>query len=366
MLAACHLALDDYAHAADEYNLVLNSETTFRRFMLLDFVRAVVQEGGGEAELLKRIHDGDLSSFLNDFKPDLFKVLAKSRALSGERGKAEAVYRHWALEYPEDPQVHLHLAELFAQESNYEEAYKALRKAVDLKPELEQELPYKVALPLGAIAAEHRDLDRLTQQAIKEHPEFEEFFDLLFPDVWPTYGRMSDEARGVWRFASVQTYYNPSNQAALAPQYRQTGAEKLAKAVEIELRQCVFEAFKKETSGNRNVTAAAEQARKDSKAGRFAEFLVGRGKLTLGEMEFILCGARAGKGELFRLFGDWTHQHFPKLDGGQLEVLKKIRIPRNLESHESAPLDVKEVPKLCRRFLDALLARPAEKSLLSG
>jgi len=365
MLGACHLALDDYAHAADEYNIVLNSETTFRRFLLLDFVRAVVQEGGGEAELLKRIREGDLSSFLNDFKPDLLQVLAKSHALAGEREEAEAVYRQWAKEYSNDPQVYLHLAELFAQELNYEEAYKALRKAVDLKPELERELPYKVALPLGAIAAEHLDLDRLTREAIKEHPEIEKLLDLLFPDVWSTYSKLSPEARGPWLSASFLTYYIPSIQPASAPECRQIGAEKFAKAVEIELRQCVFEAFKKETSGNLNVKAVAEQARKDSKAGRFAEFLVGRGKLTLGEMEFILWEARAGKGELFNLFGNWTHQHFPKLDGAQLEVLKKIRIPRNLESHESASLDVKEVPKLCRGFLDALLARTAEKALLS-
>jgi hypothetical protein len=58
MLGASHLALEDYAHAADEYNIVLNYETTFRRFLLLDFVRSVVQEGGGEEELLKRIHKG--------------------------------------------------------------------------------------------------------------------------------------------------------------------------------------------------------------------------------------------------------------------------------------------------------------------
>lgn len=365
MLAACHLALDDYAHAADEYNLVLNSETTFRRFMLLDFVRAVVQGGGGEAELLKRIREGDLSSFLNDFKPDLLRGLAKSRVLAGEREKAEAVYRQWAKEYPKDPQVYLHLAELFAQESNYEDAYKALRKAVDLKPELEQELPYKVALPLGAIAAEHLDLDRLTREAIKEHPEVEKLLDLLFRDVWSTYSKLSPEARGSWLSASFQTYYIPSIQPASAPQCRQIGAEKFAKAVEIELRQCVFEAFKGDTSGKLNVKAVAEQARTDQKAGLFAEFLVGKGRLTLGQMAFILREARAGKGELFRLFGEWTHQHFPKVDGPQLDVLKKIYIPRNLESHVSASLDVQEVPKLCRGILDALLERTSENAQLT-
>lgn len=65
---------------------------------------------------------------------------------------------------------------------------------------------------------------------------------------------------------------------------------------------------------------------------------------------------------MFRLFGEWAHQHFPRLDGPQLDDLKKIYEPRNLESHESASLDVKQVPKLCRGFLDALLARPAEKA----
>ena len=279
MLGACHLALDDYAHAADEYSIVLNCETTFRRLMLLDYIRAVTREAGSiDAEgLMKRLREGDFSSFLKDFKPDLLRVLAKSHGLAGEREEAEAVYRQWAKEYPNDPQVYLHLAELFAQELNYEEAYKALRKAVDLKPELEQELPYKVALPLGAIAAEHLDLDRLTREAIKEHPEIEKLLDLPFPDVWSTYSKLSPEARGPWLSASFQTYYIPSIQPASAPQCRQIGAEKFAKAVEIELRQCVFEAFKKETSGNLNIKAVAEQARTDPNPAFSQNFLSARG-----------------------------------------------------------------------------------------
>jgi hypothetical protein len=39
-----------------------------------------------------------------------------------------------------------------------------------------------------------------------------------------------------------------------------------------------------------------------------------------------------------------------------LRELDKIRIARNLESHESVSLDVKDIPKLCCRFLDVLLA----------
>ncbi len=368
MLGTCYLVLEDHAHAAEEYSKVLASEKAFQRFDLDKFKALAVtlaRDTEGVVEALKQALASDPSKLLTDFKPDLLQVLARSHALAGEREKAKAVYRQWAKEYPNDPQVYLHLAELFAQEANYEEAYQALRKAVDLKPELEQELPYKVALPLGAIAAEHFDLDRLTREAIKEHPEIEKLLDFLFPDVWSTYSKLSPEARGPWRFASVQTYYIPSILPASAPQCRQIGAEKFAKAVEIELRQCVFEAFKKETSGDLNVKAGAERARADQKAGLFAEFLVRKGKLTLGQMAFILREARAGKGELFRLFGEWTHQHFPKLDGPQLDVLKKICILRNLESHESASLDVKEVPKLCRGFLDALLARTAEKAVLS-
>jgi hypothetical protein len=69
---------------------------------------------------------------------------------------------------------------------------------------------------------------------------------------------------------------------------------------------------------------------------------------------------------LFRRFGEWTRRHFPKLDSAQLGGLKKIRRVRNLESHEAAPLDVNEVPGLCRGFLDALLAGSAEEALPSS
>jgi tetratricopeptide (TPR) repeat protein len=363
MLGACHLALGDYAHAADEYNIVLNTETTFRAFMLWDFVDAVVRQHDhvDVNGLMKILCKSDPSSFKKDFKPDLLQVLAKCHLLAGKPDKAEAVYQRWASEYANDPQVHLHLAEFFAQEADYEKAYRALRKAVDLKPELEQELPYKVALPLGAIAAEYLDLDKITREAIKEHPEVEKLLDLLLRDVWSTYSKLRLESRQVWLFASIQTYYSPSIQPGLASQFRQAGAQEFAKAVEIELRHRVFEAFRTETSKDVNVRALAEQARTDLRAKLFAEFLLARGKLTLGQMAFILREGRAGKDKLFMLLGEWVNQHFPGLDDAQLVSLKKIYELRNLESHESKPLNVDEVPNLCRGFLDAFLQELAKK-----
>jgi hypothetical protein len=73
-------------------------------------------------------------------------------------------------------------------------------------------------------------------------------------------------------------------------------------------------------------------------------------------MAFILREGRAGKDKLFMLLGKWVREHFPGLDDAQLVSLKKISELRNLESHESKPLNVDEVPNLCRGFLDALLA----------
>jgi tetratricopeptide (TPR) repeat protein len=358
MLASCYLALEEFARAANEYGVVLETETAFRRFFPLDFFRTVVRKAGNVdiGGLMSRLHSEDFSPFFKDFKPELFQTLAKAHALAGQQEKAQAVLQQWAQEYPNDPQVHLNLAELFAQEPNYKEAYEALRKAVDLKPELERELPYKVAIPLGAIAAEQFDADRLARQAIKAHPELERLLDLLFPDFWPTYGELSSEARGPWLSASALTYYFPLIQPASASQWRQMGSVQFAKAVEIQIRQSVFEPFKEDIVQNQNGRAAAELARRDQRARRFAEFIVGRGKLTLGDMEFILWEARTRKGELFKLFADWMSQHFPQLQIAQLKLLEKIRIPRNLESHESVALDVKDVPKLCCLFLNVLLA----------
>jgi tetratricopeptide (TPR) repeat protein len=367
MLGTCHLALEEYSHAADEYGIVLNTETTFLRLKLLDYIRAALREADNldTDGLLKHLGERDYSRFWVDFKPKLLQVLAKCHALAGEPDKARAVYQQWAREYRHDPEAHLGLAELLEQETKFEEAYHALRKAVDLKPELDRELPYKIALALGAIAAERHDLDRLAREAIKEHPEVEKLLDLLFSDTWPTYGKLSPEARGPWLLASLQTYYIPCIQPTSAPQFRQVGAEKFAKAVEIELRQRVFDAFKKDSSEVRSVVDAVERARKDQRALPFAKFLLEKGWLTLGQMEFVLREALAAKGELFRLFGEWTRQHFPKFDSAQLNILNEICTPRNLESHQTVPLDVSEVPGLCRAFLDALLAGTAEKALPS-
>jgi tetratricopeptide (TPR) repeat protein len=360
MLGTCYLALSDYARATGEYKKVLSLERKFEHIdfdvlaLLLKKVRP--QVGEDLVDVLKRAIKGDPTGVVWDFKPELFHVLAESCARGAKPSDAEAVYRQWAQEYPRDPRVYRHLASLLAQETKHKEAYEALRKEIELRPEAEKEPGYSIALALGGIAAEHIDLDRVTRQTLEKHPELEKLLDLLFLDIWPTYGRLSDEARGIWRFASIQTYYNPVILPTLARQYRQTGAVQFAKAVEIELRQRVFEGFKSEARGDAAIVTVAEEAKKDQNAGRFAEFLVGKGKLALGEMAFILREARLGKGELFKHFGEWTRQHFPSLDEGRLEVLKKICIPRNLETHTTALLDVKEVPNDCRGFLDALLA----------
>jgi hypothetical protein len=179
-----------------------------------------------------------------------------------------------------------------------------LLKEVGLRPEAEQEPGYKLALALGAIAAENLDLDRVTRETLKSRPELEKLLNLLWSDVWRTYDKMSEEARGIWRFASVQTYYNASDLPTLAPRYRQTGAEKFAKAVEIELRTRVFEKFKTEIKGNDRLKVTAEQSRKDQRAGPFAEFLVKKGKLTLGQMKALLSEAGRGRDELSRHLGE--------------------------------------------------------------
>ncbi|MGO9271505.1 MAG: tetratricopeptide repeat protein [Terriglobia bacterium] len=362
MLGTCCFALGEYVRAADEYRTVLASGTGLRRIdfdILLEVVTGLTPKPGEDLlGLLKRAFSGDPSAVSWDFKPDLLRMLAKSYALAGKVAEAETVYRQWAQEYPNDPRVYRHLAELFQQEAKYKEAYEALLREVEIRPEAEQEPGYKLALALGAIAGENLDLDKVTRQALDAHPEVEKLFDSLLLDVWPTFGRLSADAREIWLFASVQTHYNPISLPALAPKYRQVGAEKFAKAVEIELRERTFEGFKKEVSGDVNITAAAERARNDPNCVHFAEFLVGKGPLTLLQMWFILREARAGRNELFRRLGGWTRQHFPRV-GERLEDLKRIGILRNRETHEAASLDVREVPQLCRQFLDALLATAA-------
>lgn len=336
-------------------------ENTFKRTdfdMLLALIKGLDRKAGEDLlALLERAVPGDPAKVSRNFKPDLFLVLAESYALAEKLAEAEAVYGQWAREYPNDPRVYKHLADLLAQEAKYKEAYEALREEVDLKPEVEQEPAYRVALALGPIAAERLDLDRLSRQILGNQPEIKKLLGLLFLDLWPTYGTMGSQAREAWLDAACLTYYLPSLVPASTAQLTQTGAEKFAKAVEIELRQSVFDSFRNETSKNVTLRAIAGQSRTDQIAGPLARFLVGNGKLALGQMKFILTQAKEGKSELFMCFGEWTNQHFPNLGGPQLEVLRKIYIPRNLESHEQVSLDVKDVPRLCREFLNALLAR---------
>jgi tetratricopeptide (TPR) repeat protein len=365
MLGTCYFALGDYAQAADAYSRVLDSETALRvpdADMLRDLLRTLAPEPGEDRlELLKRTLARDPYKVFRDFKPDLLRALAKSHALAGESARAEAVYRQWEQEYEKDQRAYRDHVELLRQQTKYVEAYEPFRKGVDLKLETEQEPAEKLARALGEIAVEQLDLDRFALQALENHPEVERLLDQVLLDLWHTYSKMGDKTRKIWRLATVLTNYLPSYQPTIERELRQIGAATFAKAVEIELRQRVFEGFRNDICGNTAVTAAAEQVKKEDEASRLAEFLVRKGKLTLGEMAFILRKAKVGKDELFKYFGKWISQHFPRIDDDRLKDLEKIRIPRNQESHTAASLDVTWVPELCRRFLDALLATAINK-----
>ncbi|MBZ5561808.1 MAG: hypothetical protein LAP13_05245 [Acidobacteriia bacterium] len=362
MLGTCYLALGDYVQAPREYNKVLSLEVRFKHVdfdVLLRLLRKVKARVGDDVvDLLKRISEEHAESFIDDFKPPLFRVLADSCARGGKPSEAEAVYGEWAQEYPNDPRVYKDLAGLLAQQQRFREATEALRKLVDLQPETEQEPAYRVALALGSIAPDQIDIERVTREIFENKPEVTKLLDLLFRDLWPTYGRLGNEAREALLYAACLTYYLASIQPALAPQLAQTGGEKHAKAVEIELRERVFVWFRKVVSRDSTLKAVAVHLCEDKTAGPFARFLVRNGRLTLGQMHFILTQAVPGNGELFARFGKWVSENFLGLTRNKLDGLPKICRPRNLEAHKQLRLEVKDVPRLCREFLDALLAGP--------
>jgi tetratricopeptide (TPR) repeat protein len=360
MLGACYFVLDDFAHAAEEYEKVLASEILLKR---LDFEklqcllkRVDAEPGEGLASLIGRAVEGHSSEVVRDFKPDLLRVLGKAHALAGEPGKAESVYRQWAHEYPDDPRAYENLAEILAQEAKYPEAYEALRRRIDLTPGSELDPAISTAMALGAIAADRLDLDEITRRVLEKQPVVDELVHSLLVELWLTYRKMAGDTQSIWRFAAIQTRYNPLLLPDLAARYRQTGAEKFAKVVEIELRQRIFGKFRTETKGSPGLGSALQLAQKDRQAEVFAKFLTGDGHLTLGQMGFILRAASTGRSGLFKSFREWLRQSSPKLEALRLSDIDVICKPLNAEKHTTESLDVKEVPERCRRFLDALLA----------
>jgi tetratricopeptide (TPR) repeat protein len=290
-----------------------------------------------------------------DFKPDIYLSIAKSYVLFGDTEKAEQFLETLVRDYPRLKGGHLMLAEAQAKAGNYDQAYQSLRKEIEVDPILEEDVRTRVALALGGTLQEPKNMEAIAEAFLRANVQVEHLLDSLHTELWPQYRELGPDARRKWLTAVCVMHYFPP----MAPQQRQTLLEESAgafcKAIEIELRARIFDAYKRETQKNPTLRNHVKESLSSVGAEPFCKYLLAQCPLTLGEMVKILSLSRAPCVPVFRDFDAWLTQSFPYVRK-TISVFEEIRRIRNLSTHGSVPTEeALRVPKLCREALNVLL-----------
>src|SRR6266540_2305985 len=179
---------------------------------------------------------------------EMRKALAECYRLAGQYDKARSVLEECLRLFPGQPGFHRQLANLERQQGNFEKAYQSLLAETEIDPALGDDPDLSLALAFGGVLdAHHTQGLNATRaaQVLDRHPEISDLVDSLHEEYWSTYALLSDPAREKWRIATTEMNWF----ALLEPKQKQSllvsAAEHFAQAVEIDLREHVFNNFRK-------------------------------------------------------------------------------------------------------------------------
>jgi len=290
-------------------------------------------------------------------KPGRYLFAARSARMAGHIAEAQMVLDQWLAEDATDVQALAELAELQTQEGHHDEAAVTFKRIVDLKPEREEDLATRIALAVGGIPA--RINEHLLREILAKRPEIPRLVDRMCSTYWPPYVRLEESAKGEWMQGVICLEYLADTWEDARVPFEVTAIEKFATAVEIQMRSCVFERFKKKVPQDRRLSEAAEAGRANPDTKRFCNYLLSEGHLQLGDMCGILGRSLQAQGGhlIYERFGVWLRETYSRIPGA-LDSLRAIRQPRNLASHYGKRIrPASEIHDACRNVLEAVVQR---------
>ncbi len=330
MLARCCFALGEFRKAAENYQEFVGTAAVLTKRDMEMYRELIFGDTSVYVEMV--IHKREPLYIKKDFRPRVLYSTAKSFQLAGEAEKALKVLSTWLNDYPEDSSAFLCVAEVEAQRGRYQEAYRSLKKAVDLNPILERDLKTKLALALGGVPHTTADFSSHAEAFLKTRLEVAELIDSLHNEFWPAYSQLSDEARRAWRKAVTLMHYFPMLEPSQKSTLFESGAEAFAKAVELEPKIEVFGLFRVEVRKDRDLLSLANKGLLLKETEMFASYLVQNGKLTLGSMCVVLGQCRTSSAPIFQRFNAWLQKRHSILLG-RLNILRQVVDVRNPATH---------------------------------
>ena len=331
LLAMSYFALEDYPNAAKHFELLLK-------------------------------HPPQKDSLRTKMR----KALAECYRLAGQYDRARSVLEESLQLFPGQPGIHRQLAYLEAQHGDFKKAYQSLLAETEIDPTLGEDPDVSIALALGGVL-DARDAQGLSEtlaaRLLERHPEISDLVDSLHKEYWSTYALLSDTARHKWLLATTEMYSLTLREPKLKQSFLVSAAENFAQAVEIELREHVFNNFRKAK------LASSDQIERKTFSGdliisKFQKICLDPDQkinLTLGQMAGIIDRPRNDKDPFVREFYRWLEGSHPRLfkEIWILKQINQIRAPAAHGGSVSAE-EAMSMPGKCRRLLDALLNNPAK------
>ena len=368
MLARCQFALGQFGEAAREYEL-FNLSGQHVAALRLDKVKDIlVSERGFEGwfglpedEYVQFIK-AHMDEVRADFKPQLYFSLSEASRRVGNIVKAIQYLEDWSKEYPISHLPWTQLADVNAQEGEFEAAYECLRKAAELNPDLEKQTATKIALALGALPRSAGSLaSALVERWLKDHPQVSALIDSFQAEMWPTYRRIAEPARKEWRVALLNMHYFPYVEPDQKGVFLEKAAAGFSKALELELKANLFGLYKVEAKKDNRVMASAKGGEASEDAKSLCKFLLRpHSQLSLGEMKWTLERSIGSSLPILKHFHSWVVLRTPGIIG-QLRNMTQILDVRNPATHESGKVsreDSIRTAALCREVLDQVARGP--------
>jgi hypothetical protein len=134
-----------------------------------------------------------------------------------------------------------------------------------------------------------------------------------------------------------------------------SAVQKLASAVEVELKGMVFRRFKDHVEATPELRKLADDVgEKDERLRQFADFLVRGRPFSLGQMTHVLKNCQNYQDPLFVEFNSWVQREVP-CALGLVARLSEIGKTRNAVSHgRQVTVDPEGFTRLCREVLEQL------------
>lgn len=312
VLSRCYFCIGQFHSAAEQYNALL-----------------VTKDRSGPPQVRAR----------------LLASLSLSHRLAGEAELAKAILEQWAKEFPEEKGVYMQLAELESQAGNYQRASEYLRNEIERNPAVDSDWKLSALLALGAT----QDTSEAIKKELKGNSALWRPISSILSAYWEPFSGLGESAREEWTYGALLFCSQDLPEGTRLKK----AAIAFATAVEIELRNRVFQRYREHIQERPAVKRTAEEGKRESNSLIFSSFLAGDGTLTLGQMSNIL----KMRGENEPVFGDFRRwvlnsQHALMQ---HLEYLQPVVAFRNPAIHENrAEEDPSGIIQCCRRIVDVL------------